>query len=282
MAGGPAHPGWRGPVPRVSTSGKEDPRLATYVFFHAHPDDEAIATGGTMIRAADAGHRVVLVVATRGEMGEPPELRGERLSEIRAGETLAAAELLGVDRVEFLGYRDSGMSGDPENGRDGAFAAADLDEAASRLAVILAAESADVLTVYDEHGGYGHPDHIQVHRVGHRAAVVAGVAPVYEATINRDRIRDVVGVGSEETAESSGNEAVAIGLPEGVITTAVDVTEVLDRKRAAMEAHASQIGPDSWFLSMPEDAFSEVFGSEWYVRRPFTGDPVTDREEWLR
>jgi len=235
-----------------------------------------------MIRAADAGHRVVLVVATRGEMGEPPELRGERLSEIRTGETLVAAELLGVDRVEFLGYRDSGMSGDPENGRDGAFAVADLDEAATRLAAILASVSADVLTVYDEHGGYGHPDHIQVHRVGHRAAVVAGVGSVYEATINRDRIRSVVGAGIGEAADTPGNEEPAIGLPDRVITTAVDVTEVLDRKRAAMEAHASQIGPNSWFLSMSEDAFREVFGSEWYVRRPFRGDPVTDREEWLR
>ena len=184
--------------------------------------------------------------------------------------------------MEFLGYRDSGMSGDPENGRDGAFAVADLDEAATRLAAILASVSADVLTVYDEHGGYGHPDHIQVHRVGHRAAVVAGVGSVYEATINRDRIRAVVGAGIGEVADTPGNEEPAIGLPDRVITTAVDVTEVLDRKRAAMEAHASQIGPNSWFLSMSEDAFREVFGSEWYVRRPFRGDPVTDREEWLR
>lgn len=255
--------------------------MATYVFFHAHPDDEAITTGGTMIRAADAGHRVVLVVATRGELGEPPELRGEPLSKIRTDETLAAAELLGAARVEFLGYRDSGMSGDAENGRDGAFAAADLDEAASRLAAILDAESADVLTVYDEHGGYGHPDHIQVHRVGHRAAALAGVGPVYEATINRDRIRTVLDAEGDEVAAGSSSDALAIGLPDRVITTAVDVTGVLGRKRAAMTAHTSQIGPDSWFLSMPEDAFGETFGSEWYVRRPFAGDPVADREDWL-
>jgi LmbE family N-acetylglucosaminyl deacetylase len=259
--------------------------LATFVFFHAHPDDEAIATGGTMIRASRNGHRVVLVIATGGEMGEPPELRGSALADIRAIETEEAAELLGVHRMEFLGYRDSGMDGDTANGHRAAFAATAVDDAAVRLAAVLEEESADVLTVYDNHGGYGHPDHIQVHRVGHRAAAMAGVDPVYEATMNRDRIRDLI-----ESARANGDDIggedrdamIEIGTPDVCITTAVEVTDVLDRKRAAMAAHTSQIGPDSWFLRLAPEAFTAAFGTEWFIRRPFDGDPIRDRETWLR
>src|SRR5450755_4189989 len=166
--------------------------MATLVTFHAHPDDESIATGGTMARAKSEGHRVVLVLATRGELGEfsPDALApGETLTERRVAETQAAADVLGVDRVEFLGYRDSGMAGEPTNDDDGAFARADVDEAAQRLADILRDENADVLTVYDDHGGYGHPDHVQVHRVGVRAAELAGTKRVYEQTTSREHVR---------------------------------------------------------------------------------------------
>jgi LmbE family N-acetylglucosaminyl deacetylase len=147
--------------------------MATLVAFHAHPDDECIATGGVMAKAAEEGHRVVLVVATRGEHGEVADgflADGETLAERRVQETHASAAALGVHRVEFLGYVDSGMMGTPENDLPGSFWTADVDEAAERLAAILREEGADVLTCYDEIGGYGHPDHIQVHRVGLRAA----------------------------------------------------------------------------------------------------------------
>src|SRR4051794_23845647 len=151
--------------------------MATLVCFHAHPDDECIATGGVMAKAAKDGHRVVLVVATRGEHGEVDEGVldvGEELWQRRVQETHAAAEILGAQRVEFLGYVDSGMMGTPENDKPGSFWTADVEEAAERLAMILRDENADVVTIYDEHGGYGHPDHIQVHRVGRRAAEIAG------------------------------------------------------------------------------------------------------------
>src|SRR5262245_37776892 len=147
--------------------------MATLVSFHAHPDDECIACGGVMRKAADEGHRVVLVVATRGENGEiPPGFLsdGEQLWERRVIETYESAKILGAQRVEFLGYVDSGMMGTPENDVAGSFWQADVEEAAARLAAILVEENADVLTVYDDNGGYGHPDHIQVHRVGMRAA----------------------------------------------------------------------------------------------------------------
>ena len=163
--------------------------MATLVSFHAHPDDEAIPTGGALAKAADAGHRVVIVFATRGEHGEVAEDfldEGEALWQRRVLECQRSAEVLGAARVEFLGFVDSGMMGTPENDAPDSFWQADVDEAAKRLAAILEEERADVLTVYDDHGIYGHPDHIQVHRVGVRAAELAGTPRVYEATVNRD------------------------------------------------------------------------------------------------
>jgi LmbE family N-acetylglucosaminyl deacetylase len=246
----------------------------TLVTFHAHPDDESIATAGTMARAKAEGHRVVLVVATRGELGEysPDVLApGETLTERRVAEQLAAAGHLGVDRVEFLGYRDSGMAGEPTNDAPEAFARADLDEAARRLAQVLTEERADVLTVYDDHGGYGHPDHIQVHRVGVRAAEIAGTPRVYESTINRDYVRALIEASADMLQDTPDapdpTEMDDFGSPAEIITTTVDVRDYTDRKRAAMAAHASQIPPESFFLSLPRDAFREAFGFEWFIRR---------------
>ena len=144
-----------------------------------------------MAKAAVEGHRVVLIVATRGEHGEPVPgvLRDdEQLWQRRERETHQSAEILGVERVEFLGYVDSGMMGEPTNDDPKSFWQADVDEAAERLAVILREVDASVLTIYDKIGGYGHPDHIQVHRVGRRAADLVGLTHVFEATMNRDRI----------------------------------------------------------------------------------------------
>lgn len=242
----------------------------TLVFFHAHPDDEAIATGGTMIKAADAGHRVVLVVATRGEHGEvedgylDPE---EQLWERRVQETHAAAEVLGASRVEFLGYVDSGMIGTPENDHPKSFWRADLEDAARRLAAILTDEQADVLTIYDENGVYGHPDHIQIHRVGLRAAELAGTPRVFMSTIDQDRMMRQI-----EEAQRSGDlelpdfdPGFTLGVPGHRITTTVDVTDVLDRKRRAMAAHGSQISETSFFLAMKPDHFRAAFGLEEFI-----------------
>lgn len=224
-----------------------------------------------MSKAADAGHRVVLVVATRGENGEVPDgflADGEELWRRRVTETHASAEILGVQRVEFLGYRDSGMMGTPANEAPGSFWTAPVGEAAERLAAIVREERADVLTCYDDNGGYGHPDHIQVHRVGIRAAGLAGTPRVYQSTINRDQVlraRDAFarqpapGVELPEIDENFGK-------PESVITAAVDVSSYLDRKRAAMRAHASQISEQSFFLAMPDDVFGAAFGTEWFIR----------------
>ncbi len=253
-------------------SPKRGGRLSTLVCFHAHPDDEAIATGGTMAKAAAAGHRVVLVVATRGEHGEVADgflQPGETLADRRVVETHRAAEILGVARVEFLGYVDSGMMGTPENELPESFWQADVDEAARRLAAILDEEQADVLTAYDENGVYGHPDHIQVHRVGVAAAHLAGTPKVYLNTVNRDFLQREMDRAVEQGADLPGDidpaELGELGVEEDRITTAVDVRDVLDVKRRAMAAHASQISETSFFLSMPEDMFAVGFGHEWYV-----------------
>ncbi len=254
--------------------------MATVTFFHAHPDDEAIATGGTMAGLAEAGHRVVLVTATRGELGETPEgllEPGESLVDRRRKELTEASRILGVARQEFLGYLDSGMAGTPENDRPGSFATADIDEAAGALAGLLEEETSNVLVIYDEHGGYGHPDHIQVHRVGMRAGELAGTPIVYMATMNRDFMLGLAarsdGAGWQPPEDvTEGMETM--GEPASRITTEVDVKRWVGRKREAMRAHASQIPETSFFLAMPDEAFSMVWGQEWYIRvRPEASAP---------
>ena len=260
--------------------------MATVVFFHAHPDDESIATGGTMAKLAADGHRVVLVVATRGEHGEVADgflSPGEELWQRRERETEASGRVLGIARGEFLGYRDSGMIGTPENDAPESFWQADLEEAAERLAKILREEHADVLTVYDDNGNYGHPDHIQVHRVGVRAAELAGVERVYESTIDRDYFRDVFARGAElglpelpDAEEGAEAEEFDMGKPAELITTRVDVRDILDVKRRSMQAHASQIAETSFFLAMPPEAFSVMWGTECYIRRGAPAGTVED------
>ena len=260
--------------------------MATIVSFHAHPDDESIQVGGTLAKAANEGHRVVLVFATRGEHGEVVEGfldDEEALGQRREQECIRSAEILGAQRVEFLGYHDSGMIGTPENDLPGAFWQADVDEAAERLAAILRDEQADILTAYDSDGGYGHPDHIQVHRVGLKSTELAGTPRFYEATMNRDHLRRVM-----EAAVAAGvlppeevpdvTEASTFGRPESVITTAVDVRDHLDAKRASMAAHASQIPEDSFFLTLPDEAFASTFGWEWFIRH---GVPADHRDDDL-
>ncbi len=243
-----------------------------------------------MALAAREGHRVVMVVATRGERGEPtPGVleEGEPLWERRMTESLESARLLGVDRVEFLGYVDSGMMGESDNDYPYSFWQADVERAANRLAAILREEAADVLTIYDDFGGYGHPDHIQVHRVGKRAAELARTPRVLQGTMNQDAIKRSIKQISEQLAEAGieppdGSptpedfDETTFGKPEPELTHAIDVASLIDLKRASMKAHASQIAEDSWFLSLDDDSFLQGFGVEWYIdaQRPRpTGSP---------
>ena len=211
--------------------------------------------------------------ATKGELGEVAEgflASGESLTDRRVREVHAAAEVLGAQRVAFLGYHDSGMDGEPTTKDPECFAMADRDEAATRLAAILREEDAEVLTVYDERGNYGHPDHIQVHRVGIRAAAMAGTPRVYESTMNRDFLIELMTTRAAEMADiedAPDPEEMELGMPAAMITTTVDVHAYVGQKRAAMVAHASQIPEDSFFLQLPPDAFAAAFGQEWFIRR---------------
>jgi LmbE family N-acetylglucosaminyl deacetylase len=252
-------------------TGRADGRR-TVVSFHAHPDDEALLTGGTLAKAAAEGHRVVLVTATSGGAGLAAEaVRADgTLAQRRVRELELAAAALGAHAVELLGYDDSGMDG----ARPGdTFVRADVEEAAGRLATILEREGADVLTVYDRHGGYGHPDHVRVHEVGVRAAALAGTPVVLEATIDRDLLRRAVRL-MKAVRLGDGLQLPPLDrvyTPRSQLTHRIDVRRHVAAKRAAMQAHASQATADdadrtlAFFLRLPVPLFRLVFGREWFV-----------------
>jgi len=255
--------------------------MATLVCFHAHPDDEVISTGGTIARAAADGHRVVLVVATNGDHGEVPDDLGpgETLVDRRRRETEASARTLGIGRVVWLGYSDSGMTGWEQNSDPTSLHLADPEEAGERLATVLHEERADVLTIYDWHGNYGHPDHIAVHRVGLVAERLVPSVRVLQATMNRDAFVRLIeqaraaGAVSDSPGdevdtfdpEGPADDGNPMGMPEEELTLAVDVSAYLVAKRTAMRCHGSQIEDTSFFLEMPDEQFAAAFGTEWFI-----------------
>jgi LmbE family N-acetylglucosaminyl deacetylase len=252
----------------------------TLVAFHAHPDDETLLTGGTLARAAAEGHRVVLVVATLGEAGLASDEPGVRLGERRHRELLAAAKALGCARVETLGYRDSGLRGDHGWSDRSAPRLVDVTvaRAAGQLADILREENADVLTSYDARGGYGHPDHIQVHHIGAAAARLARTPVLLEATIDRRCLRPALRI-----LKLAGRWLPGLPLDttpftdRAELTHTVNVRPYLRHKRLALRAHTSQTESGSGLRTigllnrLPDTAFAIVAGREWFVeigRRP--------------
>jgi len=249
----------------------------TIVCFHAHPDDEALYTGGTMARLAAEGHRVVLVTATAGEAGlASAALRSTvALGDLRRRELAASAAVLGCARVIGLGYRDSGSTGCCDDGDD-TFSATAVEPVALRLAQVLIDECADVITMYDPAGGYGHPDHRQVHRVGSRAAALAGTPVALEATVDRralQRALRLVRWADRRSAELRPGRYDGLYTHHSLITHVVDVRPHLEQKRAAIEAHHSQTTGDggtralAGFLRLPAPLFRLAFGREWFVEQ---------------
>ena len=257
----------------------------TLVSFHAHPDDEALLTGGLLARAAAEGHRVVLVTATAGERGLAGDRDGvgDRLAGVRMAELAASAAALGCARVVGLGFADSGLHADP--GDPDCFANQDVAHAAEMLAEVLREEQADVLTTYDANGGYGHPDHVQVHRVGTLAARLAGTPVVLEATVPGRLFAGVLRVLSLLGHPLGGSAPLGTGqvfAHPDAITHRVAARGALVRKRAAMAAHGSQRRGGEGrraldrFVSLPLPVFRLVFGREWYVEQGRTGPSRLD------
>ena len=257
------------------------------VSFHAHPDDEALLTAGTLARAAAEGHRVVLVVATGGEAGLSDGPSGPGLADRRADELDRSAAALGCAKVIRLDYPDSGMHNEHSD-----FASVPVAEAAERLAAILRAERADALTVYDRNGGYGHPDHVQVHRVGHRAAELAGTRLVLEATVDRTaliRALSLVRWTRLLPPEFAPDRLRHSYSDRAAITHRIDVRAFTDAKRRSMAAHASQAGGPgvrtlAIFLRLPGPLYRRVFGTEWFIEagRAPTRTPTPDLFASLR
>ena len=256
----------------------------TLLAFHAHPDDEALLTSGTMARAAAEGHRVIVVVATDGDRGlaSAAFAADGRLGQRRLEELRRSAQALGVARVEHLGYADSGLADEPAaEGLAPApagpppFVRADTEEAAGRLAAILREEDVDVLLTYDANGGYGHRDHVKVHEVGARAAELAGTPRVLEATVPRDTICRAIALAGRvyrfppEFDPTSFERAFS---PRSAITHRISVRRYAAAKRASMRAHASQASADGGadrtlaaFLRIPRPLYDLVFGREWFI-----------------
>jgi len=277
----------------------------TLMTVHAHPDDETIGTGGTMAKAVRAGHRVVLVTCTRGEMGEivvkdmdtPDNHR--RLGEIRAGELEAAMGVLGVTEWENLGYRDSDMMGREGNNDPRTFWQADLDEAARRLTWLIRRYQPDVVTTYNAFGGYGHPDHIRVHDTAIRAVpragdpnwypeqLEAGLEPwtpkkFYEQampeSIRRKMNERLVELGVEtgwvppkdatpEQLAEYEERMKQMLTPDDQITTWIDISDVLEAKWEAIQKHVTQINMDFPFMKLGFEGWKEFWGRETYVLR---------------
>jgi N-acetyl-1-D-myo-inositol-2-amino-2-deoxy-alpha-D-glucopyranoside deacetylase len=272
---------------------------------HAHPDDETIGTGGTMAKAVRAGHRVVLVTCTRGELGEivVPELdtpdNHRRLAEMRAAELETALGVLGVSAWENLGYRDSGMMDDAGNQDPRSFWQADLDEAARRLTWLIRKNRPDVVTTYNAYGGYGHPDHIRTHDVTVRAfpragdpswypeQIEAGLEPwapakLYEqaigASVRKAMNARLTELGAdsfwlppkdatpEEQAEFDERMAKML-VPDETITTWIDISDTIELKWEAIQKHVTQINMDFPFMKLGLDGWREFWANETYILR---------------
>ncbi|MCC6175426.1 MAG: PIG-L family deacetylase [Chloroflexi bacterium] len=282
----------------------------TLMTVHAHPDDEAIGTGGTLARYADEGIQTVLVTCTGGEVGEiapGTNATPDTLAEVRARELRKAADILAISHLEMLGYRDSGMAGTDDNGHPGAFTQADLDEATGKLVALVRRYRPHVLVTYDENGFYGHPDHINANRIAVLAFARAGdptaypeqrLAPwapckLYYTAVPRSALETFGarlaaygitppnGGGQEGTPETEP----PFGTPDELVTTVLDVGAWVERKRRALWAHATQLGPQVFFSHLPPPLFAELFGHESYQlveSRVSTATPENDLFAGLR
>ena len=249
------------------------------LFVHAHPDDETINNGATMAQMVEDGVAVTLITCTRGEEGEVlvPELAHlasnaeDKLGIHRIAELANAMKELGVKDHRFLGnYRDSGMMGTPQNEHPNCFWRADVEEAAKNLAAIIDEVKPQVMVTYDENGGYGHPDHIQTHRVAMRASEIATwkVSKIYWNIMPKSIVQKGMDAMKAQGSDFFGAENVD-GLPfvkdDSFVSAVIHAPNQVDKKMAAMKAHATQISLDGPFFALSNNLGVQVFGDEYYT-----------------
>lgn len=238
--------------------------MANFLFLHAHPDDEAIFTGGIIRKLADDGHNVYVTFATGGELGNN-EHESKQTRELRFEESEKAREILGLKEISFLGYHDSGL--DPKGFPENAFASCDVEVASNKLADYISKNNVDVLICDDEYGIYGHPDHVQANKVGIRASEKTDLSELYFTTVDREYLHFVETHLVEEASLSTSTLDLAkstIGMSSVEITHTIDINSVLNVKRKAMAAHASQINDTSSALTLNDEQFKAVYGYEWF------------------
>ena len=251
---------------------------------HAHPDDETINNGVTMAMYSSMGAEITLITCTRGEEGEVlvPGLihlastETDSLGEHRVAELVAAMKELGVTDHRYLGnevvrFRDSGMMGTPQNDRADVFWQAEVEGAAKLLLEVIYETRPHILVTYDEFGGYGHPDHIQAHRVAMRAAELSdkwNIQKIYWNAIPKS----VIAKGMAELKKTGANffgaesvDDIPFAKDDALITTAIDGSEFVDRKMAAMKAHETQIALDGPFFALSESLGTQMWGQEFYT-----------------
>jgi LmbE family N-acetylglucosaminyl deacetylase len=254
---------------------------------HAHPDDEAIGTGGILARYADAGVETVLVTCTNGELGDAPGgikpfepgHDEKEVAELRRQELEESCRALGVAHLERLGYHDSGMMGWPSNDAPHAFWQVPVDEPAARIAALLERYRPQVVVTYDENGFYGHPDHIQAHRATMAAVRATGIPEkTYYTAIPRSAVAgfgDLLRSHGVEPPEQLADQP-DLGTPDELISAVVDCSAQAGRKFDSLLAHGSQ-AENIFFLRLGRELFGELFGFEAYVRvLDRTGAPVPE------
>ena len=254
----------------------------------AHPDDETFGCGGLLARYAAEGVRVVLICATRGEVGEisdPSLATVDNLAQIRERELREACDILGVEELIILGYRDSGMAGTPDNEHPQALCRAPQTEVVGRIVEVVRREKPDVILTFDPHGGYGHPDHIAVHRATREAFTAADDPSRYPEQLDgspdphqprklyyfvfprsftkafREAMREA-GIESD----FSDLDPESLGVPDGEITTVVDVKRYMEKKEQAARCHRTQTSGEEPFSWIPEDLKIRFLSTEHLVR----------------
>jgi N-acetyl-1-D-myo-inositol-2-amino-2-deoxy-alpha-D-glucopyranoside deacetylase len=250
----------------------------------AHPDDEAFGTGGTLATYAAQGMYVTVVSATRGEAGEiadPTLAKPETLGMVREHELRCAAQILGIEEPVFLNYRDSGMANTPENEHAEAFIQIPADEVVRRLVGIIRRIQPQVVITFEPNGGYGHPDHIAIHRhtvAAFHAAADSSRFPDQGAPWQASRLfytaiprsffqemrqrLETLGV---DTSDFERFEKAGVGWPDEDVHVRLNVSEQIEAKWAAMRCHRTQFGPDSIFRRLPEAMAKEIMSYEHFA-----------------